>query len=108
MEFISEAIFKHPYTCMMAGPSKSGKTTLLYKILQKREKVFDKPPDRIVYCYTRWKYQLLSDKDMFDSKVNNLLILDVLMNECGDDKQIYVFTIDSHHKNISVFFLAQN
>ena len=55
MEFISEAIYKHQFTCMMAGPSKSGKTTLLYKILQEREKVFGKPPDRIVYCYTRSK-----------------------------------------------------
>ena len=102
MEFITKVILKHPFTCMMAGPSKPGNTTLLYKILQEREKVFDKPPYRIVYSYTRWQdnvekikhsipivefNQGLPDIDMFDSKVINLLILDDLMNECGSNKQ---------------------
>ena len=51
----------------------------------------------------------LPDIEDFDSKKNNLLILDDLMRESCKDTSIYdIFTVDSHHKNISVFFLTQN
>jgi len=122
---IDTAIFKHPFTCMLAGPSKSGKTTLLEKILINNQLLIDKPPTRIVYCYTTWQsifdelkksvypsieFQTgLPDIDTFNPNENNLLILDDLMKECGKDPSICkIFTIDSHHKNISVFFIAQN
>ena len=121
---ISPIIFKHPFTCMIAGPTKSGKTTLLTKILENCQLIFDLPPNRIVYCYKVWQdsfdklkllipgiefHQGLPDLDNFDSKLNNLLILDDLMNESGNDTNIYsLFTVDSHHKSISVFYLTQN
>ena len=51
----------------------------------------------------------LPDIEEFVANNINLLILDDLMKESGTDNSIYdIFTIDSHHKNISVFFLAQN
>jgi len=52
---ISPIIFKHPFTCMIAGPTKSGKTTLLTKILENCQLIFDLPPSRIVYCYKVWQ-----------------------------------------------------
>jgi hypothetical protein len=32
MEFEEEAIFKHPFRCLIAGPSESGKTNLVKNI----------------------------------------------------------------------------
>jgi hypothetical protein len=121
---LNEIIFKHPFTCMIAGPSKSGKTTLLTKILVNNVRLIDKPPDNIYYSYSRWQNNFnellkllpnikfvegLPDIDEFNANQNNLLILDDLMSECGKNDDIKkLFTIDSNHKNLSVFFLTQN
>ena len=40
---------------MIAGPTKSGKTTLLKKILINHDQMISHPIDRIVYCYSRWQ-----------------------------------------------------
>ena len=124
MNNVQSHLFKHPFTCMLAGPSKSGKTTLLKKILFNHHKLIDKPINKIIYCYSRWQnnfsellntisniqfIQGLPEMDQFDVKENNLLILDDLMSECGKNLAIKeIFTIDSNHSNISVFFLTQN
>ena len=53
--------------------------------------------------------QGLPDLTDFDSKKNNILILDDLMTEAGKDANVLkIFTVDSHHNNITVFFLTQN
>ena len=41
-------IFKHPFTCCIAGPTGAGKTVLLQKILINKNNIFDIQPDRIV------------------------------------------------------------
>ena len=97
---ISEVFFHHPFTCMNAGPSKSGKTTLLHGILKSNSKLIDKPPQRIVYCYSRWQpaydrlkttindiefKEGLPDIDNFKTETINMIILDDLMHECGKD-----------------------
>ena len=121
---IDQYIFKHPFTCMIAGPSKSGKTTLLKKFLTNNNIIIDKSIETITYCYTRWQdsfheldevepkikfNQGLPSIDELSSSNNNLIILDDLMREAGVENAIYdIFTVDSHHKNISVFFLTQN
>ena len=49
------SILKHPCSVIVAGPSKCGKTTLVQKLLENNECVFDLPPQRIYYCYSRWQ-----------------------------------------------------
>ena len=44
----------------------------------------------------------------FDSKVNNLLVLDLVEELAGDKKASTLFTRYKHHKNVTVFFVVQN
>ena len=47
-------IFRHPFTCIIAGPTGAGKTVLLKKILENKNYIIDTKPDKIVYCYNGW------------------------------------------------------
>jgi len=111
---IDSFVFKHPFACMLAGPSKSGKTTLLEKLLRYNQEIIDNPPERIIYCYSRDQeffkkfsdiypqiefYHGLPEMDTINSNQRNLIILDDLMTECERDSTILdLFTKDSHHK----------
>lgn len=109
---------------MIAGPTGSGKTNLLVQILKNNLKMIEPKIQRIIYCYTRDQdifkclkdvpqkvefHEGLVDTNKLDSKINNMIILDDLMDESEKDTNVLkLFTIDSHHKNISVFYLSQN
>ena len=121
---IDGVIFRHPFTCILAGPTGAGKTVLLQQILENQNEIIDKVPDKIVYCYKSWQtaydqIHLLNDKiefiegfyniELFDKSKNNMIIIDDLMNECENSSEIkQLFAIDSHHSNISVFLISQN
>jgi hypothetical protein len=123
MNLISDTIFYHPFCCMVAGPSSSGKSHLIYNILENLYTIFNKKPQKIVYCYRTWNDNFnklsclhpniilnegLPNINEFSSDQINLLILDDLMNESKQNSVCELFTTDSHHKNISVFFTSQN
>lgn len=117
-------IFVHPFTCLIAGPTQSGKTMLLKSILENNQTMINPPPTRIVYCYVDWQSKFdemksvnpaiefhrgLPDFDSIYATERNLLILDDLMSQCqNNDTILNLFTTDSHHKNISVFLVSQN
>lgn len=84
---------------------------------------------RIVWLYKRWQplYMViqnsvvpkvefikgipsdLEDDDYFDSRINNLLIIDDLFSEAGKDKRVTdLFTEGSHHRSLSVISINQN
>jgi predicted AAA+ superfamily ATPase len=52
---VDQQIFKHPFTCTISGPTQSGKTWLIKKILSFNATLFDKPPQKIIYCYSTWQ-----------------------------------------------------
>ena len=113
-------VFKHPFKCIIAGPSEGGKTELLFKILSKAQEIILPPPDKIIYCYSEWQDRFLDykfinfkhglyDTELLNPKERSLLIFDDLMDESKDDQKINnLFTKGSHHRNISIFFLTQN
>jgi hypothetical protein len=121
---LNNHVFESPFACLIAGPSQSGKTSLLFKLLKHNHEIFNPIPDRIVYCYSTSQpfftefqnisppvefHKGLKNADEFDKSKNNLLIIDDLMDECESNKEIQsLFTKDSHHHNISVFIVSQN
>ena len=117
-------VFTHPFRTLISGPSLSGKTKLIEKIIFKRHGLIDKQIDRIVYCYREWQdsyenlkildidvefHEGLIDMSQFSANLNNLLVIDDLFEECKDSKEILkLFTVYSHHKSISVFLINHN
>ena len=47
-------MIRQPASVIVAGPSGSGKSELVEKLL-KENTLFDPPPKKIVYCYDRWQ-----------------------------------------------------
>lgn len=111
--------FKHPFTCVVAGPTGSGKTTMVKKIIDSA--VISTPPKKVIWCYTEWQSaydQMKKEKTVqfiqgpppahvFDDKRPTLLVLDDMMGEISKDIE-EIFTKKSHHSNTSVFLLVQN
>ena len=120
----TDIMLKHPFCMTIAGPSQCGKTNYVIDLLlQNKERIYPSPT-KIFYCYAVWQnsYDRLKENlseiefneglpilDNIDSNEYNLFILDDLMDECGDNKNIlHLFTVGSHHKNSSVIFMTQN
>ena len=121
----SESIkLHHPFTAICAGPTGSGKTVFISKLIDNLHQMINPVPERVIYCYSIWQdtfmqilksnpqvefVQNLIPTDEIDGKKRNLIILDDLMDESKDDVNVSnLFTKGSHHKNISVFFMSQN
>ena len=110
--------FRHPFTCIVAGPTGSGKTVFTFKLIEEAQEMISPPPERIMYCYGEYQavfsnypqvefIEGLPDLSEFDGKQRILLIIDDLMREAGDSVE-KIFTKMSHHRDISVIFLTQN
>jgi hypothetical protein len=122
VEFFDRSVFIHPFSCLISGPSKAGKTRLLEDVV-KNHRVLIKPTlERIVYCYAVWQKEFdelknigvefvhgMFDVSEFNVSKRNLVIYDDLMEECSNDRGIQdLYTRGSHHMNISVILLTQN
>ena len=47
--------FEHPFTCMVAGMTGSGKTIWVQSLLRQAYRMINLPPERIVWCYSQWQ-----------------------------------------------------
>lgn len=112
--------FQHPFTMLLAGPTRVGKSWFLRDLLAERRKMFNPPPDKVIWFYGIYQqlYDGMHDVIFVEGFPSNyreylgatsLIILDDLMMECGDDERLtYLFTKGSHHLNLSVIFITQN
>jgi len=108
----------HPFTALVAGPTGSGKSTFVFKLIENASVAISPPPSRIVYCYGEYQPAFdayphvdfrrgLPNSDDFDGSTRVLLIVDDLMDD-ADRSMADLFTRGSHHRNVSVVFLVQN
>jgi uridine kinase len=120
---VYDCTLRHPARILVFGPSFSGKTTFVKKLLQNQQNVFDLRFDRIIYCSggssasTLDKNENVEYYDYFDQTLNetldkqynNCLIIDDNMHKAANDINISeLFTKKSHHTNTTVIFIIQN
>ncbi|GFR12718.1 uncharacterized protein TNCT_178911 [Trichonephila clavata] len=103
---------KFPSTMIINGPSQSGKTYLVRKLIS--EQVFEVPIKKVVWCYKMFQPWFHEEKNIkfiaglpTEDEKFDLLIIDDLMNSLTNDVA-QIFTVGSHHKNFSVILITQN
>ena len=119
---------QHPFTCIVAGCTQSGKTVWVKTFLEKAPKTISPPPQRIICCYGEWQPSYfdmmrtmpgiefnqgipgdIDNADYLDVSQRNLIVLDDHMVQSGKDKRIAdLFTKGSHHRNLSIIYIVQN
>ena len=118
---------KTPFRMILAGPSMSGKTTLIRKLLLNGDSMFDRQFVKILWCYGQYQHSAFAKiknevsnvefheglpediQTHFDTSHHNLVVLDDLMGDASKDERITkLFTMTSHHLNISLAYLTQN
>ena len=115
-----EIAFRHPFTCVVAGPTGCGKSTWVKKLVEDRKEMIYPCVDKVFWHYGEDQQmfrtvqkdvtfvQGLPDKEILGRKNQNvLLIIDDLMREVNENI-VDLFTKGSHHQNISVILLVQN
>ena len=110
--------FQHPFTCYVAGPTQSGKSHFVFKLISLSTTAIFPPPERTVWCYGEYQdafrdrsdsmefIEGLPDSNLLDGR-RTLLIIDDLMSET-DSRVTKLFTKGLHHKNASVIYISQN
>ena len=113
--------FKHPFTMTVAGPTSCGKSTWLSKVLQ--SDMIQPAPCQITWCYREWQplYTEILHRihnirfvegiqvPEVDPQYPHLIVVDDLMTDATRNKDISnIFTVGSHHRNMSIICLLQN
>ncbi len=119
--------FKHPFTCCVAGPTCSGKSTWVTRLVENKNILINPSPCKVLWCYGEYQpgYQQLAklpNVELVDgipdlkmlketSNIPKLLIFDDLMMRLGKEKNkelTSLFCQGSHHWNISIVHIVQN
>ena len=121
-------VMQHPFTCIVAGCTQSGKTVWVKSLLENAQTTISPAPQRIIWCYGQWQPSYfdmmrmmpgiefnqgvpndIDNADYLDVSQRNLIVLDDLMAQSSKDKRIAdLFTKGSHHRNLSIIYIVQN
>jgi len=123
------ASLQHPFTCIVSGPTQSGKTEWVLRLIENHKSMIEPSIQHIIFCYAEYqpKFEYLAktisvvkftlhqgtpSREMIDglsSAERKLLILDDLMEDAQqDDFIVELFTRGSHHRNPSILLITQN
>ena len=125
--------FQCPAALALIGVSRSGKSEIIHRLLIERARLFEAPPDEIIYVYEHWSPQMsaLKDKiswiefrqdiptkaefeDFSKDNFSRFLVIDDKAHTLRKNPDIdYISTVGCSHSNISVilssqFFLAHS
>ena len=100
----------HPLTCIVSGPTGSGKSVFTLKLIKHVREIISPPPERILFCYGEYQqifnnyrgvefHDELPEVSSFHGKKRTLLVMDDLMTRT-DDRVVDIFTKIGHHRNI--------
>lgn len=116
-------MFKFPFTMIVAGASGSGKSEFVFRLLDGLLDMVTpslRRPLRVTWVYGIWQKryeknytsshcQIIYTSKLPDKVDFDVVVLDDLMTNLGDDKRLSdLFTKKSHHEGISVIFIVQN
>ena len=121
-------VLQHPFTLMAIGPTSSGKSCWMNRLLTRAQIMIEPPPERIIWCYKRWQPlfsemqsrinnivfvqgipEQLNDDSFIDTRYPSLIVIDDLMRDAVNSKDVCeLFVEGSHHRNISVACILQN
>jgi energy-coupling factor transporter ATP-binding protein EcfA2 len=114
---------KVPAGMIIAGPSASGKSTLLVKLLKSAQEMFHPPPAEVIYAYGQYHKLvpvlqrlegvsthpgLPSDEFLAARRRPLLLVMDDLMTSVSDTYLTDLYTKRNHHQGIFSIFVVQN
>lgn len=110
--------FIHPFSMIIAGPSMSGKSTFVKKLLENKGKMFDVEYEKILWCFAENSAKPDIEGVIFvkglpksfenEKYSNTLIVLDDLMNDAYNADVSELFTKGVHHRNCSVILITQN
>lgn len=117
--------FKHPFTATVAGPTSSGKTVFVRRLLTHHRSLttIGKGTINVIWCYGSWQssyteeipgcnihyHQGLVTIDQVKKLRPHMIVIDDLMNECAGNPELSAFfTKHSHHEQVSDVFIIQN
>ena len=93
--------WKHPFTCIVAGPTGCGRSTFVARLLRNASTLIDPSPERVTWYYGEWHsaYENLDIPNLhleglptsFDASKRNIVVLDDLMVKT-DERVTNLFT----------------
>jgi len=103
----------------VSGPTGSGKTQFVVRLIDSADVLIETTPRKIVYYFAEYQplFEHYEDRmefchrmpkaDAIDRLTDTLVVYDELMDE-ADERMTTLFMRGSHHRNVSVIFMVQN
>ena len=116
--------FRSPFSCLISGPSQSGKTYFVKQVLENHERLIDTFVQlKVLWCYgienvstgeqlknptvfIKYTKGLPTEKNL--KGFNTVVIDDLLVETARSETMTNLFTRVVHHRNVNVFCLIQN